>query len=186
MQPTSWLQTPVSRCVTSVFMHWVPARLPVLVVTDARLHVSSNVLQQDHPKVLTPYPKIPTGFDHWGATTSLIKPDELPGLTLTHKCGLESGLFRVQHPLLVTDNSNYAINFPIATEDNRGKHKFLILVRMPAESWRNILTGTREMESPFVAEEVKESIAPLWTILMLNKKHVIVLNGHCQSGIEIS
>lgn len=161
MQLTNWLRTPVSRCVTSVFMHRVPACLPVLVVTDARLCVSSNVLQQDHHKVLTPYPNIPTGFDHRGATTSDIKADELPGLTLTHKRGLESGLFRVQHPLLVTDNGNYAINFSVATKDNRGKHKFLIQVRMPTESWRNILSGTRGMESPFVGEEVKQSKPPI-------------------------
>lgn len=161
MQLTSWLRTPVSRCVTSVFMHRVPACLPVLVVTDASLCVSSNVLQQDHHKVLTPYPNIPTGFDHRGATTSDIKADELPGLTLTHKRGLESGLFRVQHPLLVTDNGNYAINFSVATKDNRGKHKFLIQVRMPTESWRNILSGTRGMESPFVGEEVKQSKPPI-------------------------
>lgn len=43
---------------------------------------------------------------------------------LTHEHGLESGLFRVQHPLLITDNSNYAINLSLATWDNRGKHVF--------------------------------------------------------------
>lgn len=40
---------------------------------------------------------------------------------LTHEHGLESGLFRVQHPLLITDNSNYAINLSLATYDNSGK-----------------------------------------------------------------
>lgn len=101
-------------------MHLVPACLPVLVVRDACLRVSSNVLEQDRRKVLTLHPNIPTDFDHQGETTSDIKADEPPALTLTHKHGLESGLFRVQHRPLPTNNGNYAIKLFHSNEGQQG------------------------------------------------------------------
>lgn len=82
---------------------------------------------------------------------------------LTHEeHGLEFGVFRVQHPLLITDNSNYAINLSLATKDNSGKYTYLIPVSMPTTGCREMSSGARRMESLLVLLHriIKLSLCP--------------------------